>query len=218
MNNTSSPDSSKVAATLAATSVPDHRRWVKRILVAVVLLGGGAAAFFWWQRDTPADLPQYQTRAVQRGDLKVLVTATGNLAPVNQVEVGSELSGIVESVVVDYNDQVRVGQVLARLDTAKLEAQLLQSKASLNAAKAKVLQSSATVKETRRNLERLQEVKRLSAGKAVSPYDLDAAQASLDRALADQASAVADPSLSISRRLDRLRRRSGFLKPILPRP
>lgn len=191
MNDISSPDSSKVAATLAGTSVPNRRRWFKRILVAVVLLGGGAAAFLWWQRDTPADIPQYQTRAVSRGDLKVLVTATGNLAPVNQVEVGSELSGIVESVVVDYNDQVRVGQVLARLDTAKLEAQLLQSKASLNAAKAKVLQSSATVKETRRNLERLQEVKTLSEGKAVSPYDLDAAQASLDRALADQASAEA---------------------------
>jgi len=54
------------------------------------------------------------------------------------VDVGSELSGIIKSVEVDYNDRVKVGQVLARIDTSKLEAQVTQSKAALESAKAKV--------------------------------------------------------------------------------
>jgi len=137
---------------------------------------------------------QYKTEAVRRGDLKVIVTATGNLAPVNQVEVGSELSGIVRSVDVNFNDHVQAGQVLARLDTSKLEAQIMQSRASLEAARAKVLQTKATVRETEQNLERLQIVLQMSQGKAVSKQDLEAAQASLDRARADQASAEATVS------------------------
>jgi HlyD family secretion protein len=154
-------------------------------------LGLGAAALYWVQRDTSASPPRYKTQTVQRGDLKVIITAAGNLAPVNQVEVGSELSGIVKSVEVDFNDRVRVGQVLARLDTSKLAAQVLQSRASLEAARAKVLQTGATVEETRRKLERLQTVQEMSQGRAVSTQDLEAAQAALDRAGADQASAAA---------------------------
>ncbi len=127
MSDISSPAKSEVADTLARASSPRRRHRLRRVLTVAILLVCGAAAFFWWQRDTPATAPRYKTAAVQRGDFKVIVTATGNLAPVNQVEVGSELSGIVKSVDVDYNDHVKVGQVLARLDTSKLDAQVLQS-------------------------------------------------------------------------------------------
>lgn len=191
MQDDSAPEKSEVAATLARGGSLGRRPSRKQWLATAGLLAFGAAALFWWQRDTPAATPQYKTQAVQRGDLKVTVTATGNLAPVNQVQVGSELSGIVKSVEVDYNDRVRVGQVLARLDTSKLAAQVLQSRASLEAARAKVLQTRATVAETTRNLERLQAVLEMSQGKAVSRHDLEAAQAALDRARADQASAEA---------------------------
>ena len=68
----------------------------------------------------------------------VIVTATGTLKPTNnEVSVGSELSGIVKTVEVDYNSKVKVGQILARLDTSKLETQIMQYKASLEAAQAK---------------------------------------------------------------------------------
>ena len=191
MQDTSSPEKSEVAAILTRGSAPGRKLWLQRLLLAAVLLAAGAAALFWWQRETPATTPQYKTQPVQRGDLKVIITATGNLAPVNQVQVGSELSGIIKSVEADYNDRVRVGQVLARLDTSKLEAQVLQSRASLEAARAKVLQTKATVEETTRNLERLQSVLEMRQGKAVSKHDLGAARAALDRASADQASAEA---------------------------
>jgi len=193
MNDIASPDKSEVAATLARGVAPRRKLWLKLGLGAVLLVAG-LAVLFWWQRDTPEAAVSYKTEPVRRGDLKVVVTATGNLAPVNQVQVGSELSGIVKSVEVDYNDQVKIGQVLARLDTSKLEAQVSQSRASLESARAKVLQARATVKETTGNLERLQSVQKMSQGKAVSEQDLEAAEAALDRARADQASAEATVS------------------------
>lgn len=194
MNDIPPPEKSEVASTLARAVAPDRqlrRKW--RLAVAALLLIG-LATLLWWQGDRPVALPSYKTEAVARGDLMVTVTATGNLAPVNQVAVGSELSGIVKSVDADYNDHVRVGQVLARLDTSKLDAQVLQSRASLEAARAKVLQTRVTVAETARNLDRLQRLLEMSQGKAVSQQDLEAAQAALDRARADQASAEATVS------------------------
>lgn len=197
MSDTPSPEKSEisaVAATLAQGSSPSRASRVKRLAVAMILVMTATAGIFWWLRDTPSTGPQYKTESARRGDLKVIITSTGNLAPVNQVEVGSELSGIVKSVEADFNDHVRVGQVLARLDTSKLEAQVLQSRASLEATQAKVLQTRATEKETTRNLERLETIFTMSQGKAVSKHDIEAAQAALDRARADQASAEATVS------------------------
>lgn len=191
MPDSSPTEKSNVVATLASGAGHKRRPWLKKLLATIALLSVAAAALFWWQRATPAAAPQYKTQSVQRGDLKVTITATGTLAPVKQVQVGSELSGIVKSVEVDYNDRVKVGQILARLDTSKLATQVLQSRASLEAARGKVLQTMATVAETRRNLERLQSVLEISQGRAVSKHDLEAAQAALDRAQADQTSAEA---------------------------
>ena len=137
-------------------------------LIAVVLL---------WVMSRTSTTIRYKTQPARRGDITVIVNATGNLQPTNQVIVGSELSGTVKAVEVDYNDQVKIGQVLARLDTSKLSAQVLQSQAALNAARAKVLQTQATIEETRAVLERLHEVGRLSNNRAIAKSDLDAAQA-----------------------------------------
>jgi len=119
------------------------------------------------------------------------VTATGTLQPTNTVEVGSEISGTIRTVEVDYNDPVRVNQVLARLDTTKLESQRQQSAAALAAAEARVLEARATVKEASAKLEQLVRVKKLSGGKVPSQTEMDAAEAALSRAQADEASAKA---------------------------
>ena len=87
---------------------------------------------------------QYKTQRVERGDLTVTVSATGNLEPTNRVDVGSQLSGIIRSVLVQENDRVKVNQTLARLDTSKLEAQHAKNKAELASANAKGLQARAT--------------------------------------------------------------------------
>ena len=134
---------------------------------------------------------RYQTVQVKRGDLVVTVSATGTLAPVKEVEVGIEVSGTIKSVLVDYNDRVTVGQVLAVLDTTRLEAQVLQSGSALASARAKVVQAEATLQEAQIKMARLNEVKELSGGKVPAPYDLDTAKATLSRAKADLASAKA---------------------------
>lgn len=150
-----------------------------------------AAAVLVWRWSAGEVTARYQTQPLSRGDLRVNVSATGTLAPTNTVDVGIEVSGTIASVDVDYNDRVTVGQVLARLDTSKLQAQVLQSQAALEAAKAQVLQARASVLETRASLSRLQRLRESAGAGFVSQQDMDAAQANLDRAAADVASAEA---------------------------
>jgi HlyD family secretion protein len=129
---------------------------------------------------------RFKTEQVRRGDLLVRVTATGTLQPVNQVEVGTEVSGTIESVAVDYNDRVVANGVLARLDTDQLDARLRQSQAALALAKARVLEAQATVTETANRLRRTSD---LVAQKLSSAEELDTAAAAFARA--DAALAVA---------------------------
>jgi HlyD family secretion protein len=131
----------------------------------------------------------YTTDPLKRGDITVIVTATGTIEPTNKVEVSSELSGIVRTVAVDYNSVVKVGQVLAELDTDKLAATVESSRARLAAAEAHVLELEATVTETETLLARKQEL----ADRRISPVqDLDLARAAHSRAVAALASARAD--------------------------
>jgi HlyD family secretion protein len=167
-----------------------RRRRRRRWLVAALGIGVLGTAAFFWQRGDSTIRTRYETLEVERGDLTILVTATGTLQPTNEVEVGSEISGIVKTVEAD-NNEVKTGQVLAKLDTSRLEAQETQLKAALEAAKAKVLQTKATVSETQSKLAQLRHVHELSKGKVPSQTELDAAQASFDRAQADGASATA---------------------------
>ena len=170
-----------------ATRKRHWKRWLGWAFVVLALAAGG----LWWSsRDTSGEV-HYRTQPVKRGDITVSVTATGNLQPINQVDVGSELSGIVKSVEADFNSKVKTGQVLARLDTAKLDAQRQQLQAAVEAAQAKVLQTQATVGEARSQLARLRHVQELSGGKVPSQQDMDAGDAALKRAQADEANAKA---------------------------
>jgi HlyD family secretion protein len=169
------------------------RRLKKFLIIALIVILSVATVII-WKKAGKTTAPQYKTEEVQRGELTVIVTATGTLEPTNTVSVGSELSGILKSVEVNFNDRVKIGQVLARLDTSKLEAQITQSKAALESAKAKVLQAQATVAETTAKLSQFQKVRELSNGKVPSQSEIDAAEAALERAKANAASASADVS------------------------
>ena len=171
-------------------------RWRRiRNFFLFLLLIGAAAAFgmYWFTREQASGIT-YETQAVRRGGLVVTVSATGSLEPIKQVEVGIEVSGTIASVEVDYNGHVEVGQVLARLDTSKLEAQALQSEAALEAAKARLLQAQATVQEAEAQMARLNEVRKLSDGKMPSQSEFDTQKAVQARARADEASAKASVS------------------------
>ncbi len=168
------------------------RRWV---ILGLLLAGAGAGVFYWLSRDTSSEV-RFKTQPATRGDITVTVSATGNLAPINQVDVGSELSGIVKSVEADYNDRVVKGQVLARLDRTKLEAEVKKWKAALESARANVLSAQATLKETELNLRRMKSVREISGGKVPSQQEMDATEAALARAQANTAEAKAQVSQS----------------------
>ena len=183
---------SDIAKTLGLGHVASRRRRIKRWLILIFLVVAVVAVVVIIRRGGhESDTTQYETQQAKRGNLVVLVTATGTLQPTNEVEVGSEISGIVKSVEADYNDKVKVGQILARIDTSRLEAQETQLKAALDAAKARVQQAKATLTETSSKLKQLERVKELSNGKVPSQTDYDTALAAFERAKADDASAAA---------------------------
>ncbi len=161
--------------------------------IGIVLLVAAGAGLYAWQARKKADAaPSFVTEAVTRGSIVLTVTANGTLQPTRSVNIGSELSGTVARVLVDVNDQVKKGQVLVELDTAKLRDQILRSRATLAAAEAAVAQAVATVKEVEASLARLDDVARLSGGKVPSRAELDAARAALERARAEETSARAN--------------------------
>ncbi len=165
-----------------------QRRWLWLGMALTIIVGAGL--LFLRTGEEPAGA-RYATAPAEIGTLVVTVSATGNLRPTNTVEVGSELSGIVDQVFVDVNDQVSAGQVLARLDPAKLQDAVARAKANLAVTEAQVLQARATVDEARITLERYQQVAELSGGKVPSKTEMDGAEANLKRAEAALASARA---------------------------
>jgi HlyD family secretion protein len=144
--------------------------------------------------DSVGEVQHFKTKEVAEGSLTVTVNATGTLKPTNQVDVGSELSGKVNTVDVQYNDHVKKGEVLATIDGSTYEAMVNQSKASLESAQAQVLNAQATEKEAQSKLDRLKEVWQLSGNKVPSKTDLDAAEAALQRAKASVSTAKAQVS------------------------
>jgi len=182
--------SEEIARTLGleAQARPGLRqRWIALGLGTALAL---VALALWWGRDRPVD---YETEGVSRGPLVVRVTATGTLQPVTLVEVGAEISGRVEKVLVDYNDPVEAGEVLAKLDTEQLEARVLQSRANLAVAQAVEQEAQATLTEARNRNRRAEE---LARERTFSQQDLETAQAGLARAEAGLASARAQLTLA----------------------
>ena len=167
------------------------RRGRRLLVPGIVLLLVAGAAWYFLLRPAESRGTRWETAVVERGDLTVTVSATGTLEPINQVDVGSELSGTIETVLVDDNSRVEKGQVLARLDVSKLEDQIANSRAALQVAEASVLEAEATRAEAMATLNRQREVFKLSGGKVPSKTELETAEATLARAEAALASAKA---------------------------
>jgi HlyD family secretion protein len=189
-NTNVEPNADVVKVLEAESSLASRRKklwYLWSVLAAIAIVGAGI-----WVVAVRRDQPAFRLQETRRGDLVVTVAATGNLEPTNQVEVGVEVSGTIETVEADYNDHVERGRVLARLDSTKFEAQVVRSRAALQSAKARVLQAQATVEESRAQLGRLTRLREVSKGTDPSQHDIEAAQAALKRARADRASAKAD--------------------------
>jgi HlyD family secretion protein len=159
--------------------------WIAALIVLLL-----AAALWWWQADRARQAgPQFITEPVTRGNLSLSVMATGTLQPTRTVSIGSELSGTVAEVLVDVNDRVKKGQVLVRLDTAKLMDQVTKSRAALDGSLAALAQTQATLNQARVALARLEEVRKLSGGQLPAETDLDTARATQQKAVADERAA-----------------------------
>jgi len=185
-------ETKEIAQTLGLHESMARKLIVRAIALVLLAAVAYAAMVFFRNKKNEAAAVRYETRPTERGNLVVTISATGTLEPVNKVEVGSEVSGTLKTVDADYNDQVKIGQILARIDTSKLEAQVVQSSAALEASKAKVLEAEATLKEGEAQLARLTQVRKLSGGKVPSLYEFEAQEATVARARANVASARAD--------------------------
>lgn len=180
-------DDSDVQRTLSLEPRRKKSRYLKHLLIWPPVLLAIIFLLFQWMERGKESAMEYRTVKAQRGDLTVTVTATGNLKATNQVDVGTEVSGTVKSVEVDYNDVVKAGQVLARLDTTMLEAQVSQSRAAVESARASLRQARAEVMDARFELIRFTRASELSGGKIPSKQDFDQAETALKRALANEA-------------------------------
>ncbi len=147
-------------------------RWIKAALL-VAMVAAGVAGYWWWQGRTPAaGQSAYKTSAVSRGDIVQSVTANGQINAVKTVTVGSQVSGIITDLRVDYNSRVTNGQVIAQIDPQSYQQYLSQAEADLANAR-------ASLKLTQVNFQRAKE---LRAAKLISQADYDTADASLQQA------------------------------------
>lgn len=166
--------------------IASRTRSRNRYLLLLLLVLLVAAAGIWATRQKKVEAnasTRFRTEAAAQGDLTVTVTATGQLKPTRTVAVGSQVSGIVDEVLVNYNDHVRSGQILARINTEKLDAQVSQDKAQLQSARSKVDDAKVTVIETEAEYKRMMDARQRSKTQIVSQHDVDTAKASYDRAV-----------------------------------
>jgi HlyD family secretion protein len=165
---------------------PEKGKWKRRAywIMPVILFVVVAGIWGIRHRNAAAKAAQhFRTEEARIGDLTVTVIATGQLKPTHTVDVGSQVSGITDSVLVNYNDHVKAGQVLAKINTEKLDAQVLQDKASLQSAHAKVNDAKVTVTETEAEYKRMLDTRQRSKLQIVSQHDVDTAKAAYDRAV-----------------------------------
>ena len=165
----------------------------KYYIFALILLLASGVAYYYFDKNSTNKKQQisYNTQKIKKGDLEVVVNATGNLKPTNSVEIGIEVSGTIKEIYVDFNDEVTVGQVLAVLDTRKLQSQVDSSSASLIIAKANQQESLVNVNNKKLNLDRTLKMYNQSNKKYPSKNEVDEVRFAYESSLASYDSAKA---------------------------
>lgn len=193
MNIQTLPNPEDIEAVLGLDRQGRRRIWMKRgvwlaVAAAVLMLG-----WWFWQAQTETAAIAYETAPVTRADLIIAVTATGKIQPTTEVDVSSEMSGVVRSVNAATNSPVKRGDVLAELDTERAKAQLDRAAASLTAAQARIADARATLAEKVLALTRAETLRQKGISAA---QELDQARAAHDRAIAALAAAEADAAVA----------------------
>ena len=157
-----------------------RRHWAKFVVVFLIVIW----SFFYSTMQEESSSAQYNTTKMEKRDLVIKVSATGNIEPTNSVDVGIEVSGTIDKVLVDYNDKVTTGQVLAKLDTTKLLSQVNNSKASLEVAKANLQEAQIAIEDTKQELDRLLKLFESTRGNYPTQQSIDRATIAYKKAKA----------------------------------
>jgi HlyD family secretion protein len=127
--------------------------WIVGVL-GVALLGSGT--FWWWSQRSAADAVQYRSAKIERGSLLATVSASGAVNPVTQVSVGTQVSGQIKDLLVDFNSEVKAGQLIAVIDPETFEYRVRSAQADVDAARATVLTAQASSAASRAGVSRAQ--------------------------------------------------------------
>ncbi len=161
---------------------PDHRRTARAATTLAVIVVLVLGAWLWWSRHhASSDSAGYRTAVMDRGDIRVTISATGTLGAISTVDVGSQISGLVTEVLADFNDHVRKGDVLARIDPSTYEAQIAQGAAAVASARANLGSAQATLRNADVDFSRKSQ---LAQQQLVARSDADLARAARDQARA----------------------------------
>ena len=171
------------------SSAVSRNKLVSRLVVATVVVALlGAGYWAWSSRKASAAEGAFRTTEVERGDIRVAISATGTLSAISTVTVGSQISGQVTDILVDFNSQVKKGDILARIDPSTYNAQIEQGTAQIASARASLAQAQATLRNAELDFQRKSD---LGKQKLVAVSDVDLARAALDQARAQVNSAQA---------------------------
>ena len=125
-------------------------------LVGAVVLALAAGGGWWWTQRAAADAVQYRTAKIERGPLQATVSASGAVNPVTQVSVGTQVSGQIKDIYVDFNSEVKAGQLLAVIDPESIQYRVRSAQADVDAARATVLTAQANAAASRAGVSRAQ--------------------------------------------------------------
>jgi HlyD family secretion protein len=121
----------------------------------VALAAAGGGAWWWSSKDTASDV-QYRSAKIERGNLQASISASGAVNPVTQVSVGTQVSGQIKELYVDFNSEVKAGQLIAQIDPETFEFRVRQAMADVDAARAAVLTAQANVAASNAAISRAQ--------------------------------------------------------------
>ena len=168
--------------------MPAARPRSSKFLILAIVAGVALLGAWWFLGGKREPDAGYRTATVDRGDVAVVISATGTLRATTTVDVGSQVSGLVQEVLVDYNDRVSRGQAIARLDPAPFQTRLQQTEADLASARASVNEARATLRNAEADYARKSD---LVARQLIARSEADQALAARDQARARVASAEA---------------------------
>jgi HlyD family secretion protein len=153
--------------------------WIAALMA--VLLGGGG--YVWWSQRSAADAVQYRTAKIERGNLQATVASSGAVNPVALVTVGSQVSGQIRDLLVDFNSEVKAGQLLAQIDPETFEYRLRSAQADVDASRATVATAQANL------LSALTQVSRAQVDLSEAQRDLDRKQSLVEKQFIAQSEA-----------------------------